>query len=404
VTAPDRGARAPSDIAATSPHGRLAVAGRIRREGLVLAVHDALASCPTDLALDALPEGHLAIVEGTWTGAALEGSAIAWSQQARPGPDVRRFADAGVAANLRHRASAERAVRAYFEREGFLEVATPAGVPCPGLDLHLDAFAIGGARAPRWLSTSPEFQMKRLLVGGIPRCFQLARCFRNGELGARHEPEFTMLEWYRAFATSDAILDDTEAIVEAVARAVTGSASLRIGGRDVSLTRPFERVTVADAFARAARIDEAECLRLANEDEDTFFRVLVEEVEPYLAQAPAPLVLHRYPARQASLARLCADDPRWADRFEVMAAGVELSNGFVELTDPDEQRARFERDRTDRSERGLPVYPLDERFLASLGEGMPPSAGNALGFDRLVAAALGTSRIADVNAFPDAEL
>lgn len=405
--------RSPSDLDTSNGADAgevIRVGGRARREGPSIALFDAMASCATDLPAasltegGALTEGDLAIVEGRWRRGVLGGSTVVWTQRGTYGADARRFADAGVGRNLHARASAERAVRSYFERDGFLEVATPSGVPCPGLDLHLDAFAVEGARAPRWLSTSPEFQMKRLLVGGIPRCFQLARCFRRGEIGARHEPEFTMLEWYRSFAGMDAILQDTEAIVEAVARAIVGSSSLRVNGREVAITRPFERVTVAEAFERAAHLGEAEVLRLANEDEDRFFRVLVEEVEPRLAEAPAPIVLHRYPAKQASLARLCPDDPRWADRFEVMAAGIELSNGFVELTDATEQRGRFERDRAERRERGLAVYPLDERFLAALEEGMPPAAGNALGLDRLVAIALGVPRIADVTAFPDAEL
>jgi len=403
---------APSDLKPHNGRARpepgaysIRLGGRIRREGRALVVFDAIASCPTDLiASEALSEGDLAIVDGVWNGEILEGARVTWSQRGAYGADVRRFADAGIGRHLHARAAAERAVRVYFEQEGFLEVATPSGVPCPGLDLHLDAFAVQGARAPRWLSTSPEFQMKRLLVGGIPRCFQLARCFRRGELGARHEPEFTMLELYRAFAGADAILGDTEAVIEAVARSITGTTTVLVNGRAIAVARPFERFTVAEAFERAAHVGEAEVLRLANEDEDRFFRILVEEVEPHLAQATAPIVLHRYPAKQASLARLCADDARWADRFEVMAGGLELSNGFVELTDPAEQRARFERDRGERKARGLPVYPLDERFLASLEEGMPPAAGNALGFDRLIAIAMGAARIADVTAFPDAEL
>lgn len=396
----------PSDLATRVDGGEsIRVGGRVRREGGRVALADAWVACATDLEPSSAPgDGHLAIAEGALRDGVLTGSTVVWSQRGATGRDALRFGEHGVGHRLRARADAEHAVRAHLAAQGFLEVATPSGVPCPGLDLHLDAFPVGGTRAPRWLSTSPEFQMKRLLVGGVPRCFQLARCFRRGELGHRHEPEFTMLEWYRAFADAQAILDDTEAIVEVVARAAGGAAALSIGGRAIAITRPFERITVAEAFARAVRIDDAEVLRLANEDEPRFFRVLVEEVEPLLAEAGAPIVLHRYPARQASLARLCPDDPRWADRFEVIAGGLELANGFVELTDAAEQRARFVRDQREREAAGLPVYPLDERFLAALEEGMPPSAGNALGFDRLVAAAVGAPRIADVTAFPDAEL
>jgi lysyl-tRNA synthetase class 2 len=214
-----------------------------------------------------------------------------------------------------------------------------------------------------------------------------------------------MLEWYRSFATMDDVIDDTEAICKVVAGAAGEAAcELRIAGRTIALERPFPRISVAEAFHRFARVDEERVLDLAARDEATFFRVLVEEVEPGLAELPQAVVLCRYPAPFASLARTCPDDPRWAERFEVLAGGLELCNGFGELTDAGEQRARFERDQRARASEEREVFPIDERFLGALEAGMPPAAGNALGFDRLLAAAMGRDRIADVLAFPEAEL
>ena len=240
--------------------------------------------------------------------------------------------------------------------------------------------------------------MKRALVGGLPRTFQLARAFRAGEIGDRHNPEFTMLEWYRAFAGKDEILSDTEAIIVGV------FAELSAKTRNLDLTRPFRRFTVASAFAEFAKTSESEMLRLAHLDEERFFRLLVDEIEPRFEELRAPVVLERYPAKMASLARRCPDDPRYADRFEVYAAGIELSNGFDELTDPVEQRERFDRDRAERGASGKQTHRIDERFIASLAEGMPPSSGNALGFDRLVMLALGKASIRDVIAWPEGVL
>ena len=325
------------------------------------------------------------------------------------GGEHARLGARGRGANLRDRARALAAVRAFFAERGYLEVETPAAVPSPGLDLHLDAYALSPlGPAPRFLITSPEYQMKRLLVAGVPRCFQIARCFRPGELGARHNPEFTMLEWYRASSGIDAMIAETEALLVAVATAVRGKpevVSVREGrARTVALTTPFERLPLADAFARHAGISSAEALSLGLSgsvaDEERFFRLLVERVEPALADGP-PVVLVDYPIRQASLARPRPDDGRLAERFELFVDGVELCNGFGELVDADVQRARLLADQAARAAVGKPVYPIDERFLAALEEGMPPSAGNALGLDRLVALCVGASTIGDVQAFPE---
>jgi lysyl-tRNA synthetase class 2 len=301
---------------------------------------------------------------------------------------------------LRERARVLADVRRFFEARGYLEVQTPIAVPSPGLDLHLDAFEVtGGERgSPRWLITSPEYQMKRLLGDGWERIYQIVACFRRGEVGARHNPEFTMLEWYRANAGVDAVVEDTEQLVAAV----TGG-TVRLGARAIDVRPPLERLTVCGAFARFAGWTEDATLEAAAHDEDRYFRALVDVVEPALAAVDHGVFLVDYPATQASLARKKPGDPRVAERFELYVAGVELCNGFGELVDPVEQRARLEHDQAARRAHGLPVYPIDERFLEALGR-VPPSAGNALGLDRLVALACGTTDIAEVLAFTADEL
>ena len=313
------------------------------------------------------------------------------------------------AKRLAERARIVRDVRAFFESRGYLEVETPVAIPCPGLDLHLDAFeavptglspaSAASPRAPRFLSTSPEHQMKRLLADGYSRIFQITRAFRAGELGDRHNPEFTILELYRAHAGIDAIMRDTEQLVARV----TGG-TVHVDGRTIDVRPPFARLTVCEAYGRHAGLSADETLRIAEHDEDRFFRLLVEVVEPALSKLDHALFLTEYPASQASLARKKPSDPRVAERFELYVAGVEVCNGFGELTDPVEQRERLERDRAGRARRGKPVYPLDERFLEALTRGMPDSGGNAIGLDRLIALATGSTAIRDVLAFSDDEL
>lgn len=296
---------------------------------------------------------------------------------------------------LRERARVCAAVRGFFDARGFLEVQTPIMVPSPGLDVHLDAFEVaGGDRgSPRWLSTSPEYQMKRLLALGLTRIYQLAPCFRRGEAGARHNPEFTMVEWYRSGAGMPEVMSDTEQLVAAV----TGG-SVRLGDRLVDAEPPFDRIGVCEAFARFAGWSPEETLAAASSDEERYFRALVDQVEPALAAAPRATFLVDYPASQASLARRKPGDPHLAERFELYVAGLEVCNGFGELVDPLEQRARLEGDQNTRRARGLPVYPIDERFLADLAR-VPPSGGNALGLDWLVALTCGTTEIGDALAF-----
>ena len=299
---------------------------------------------------------------------------------------------------LRQRANILALVRTFFGQRDFLEVETPLLVPSPGLDLHLEAFEVTTRSPARYLITSPEYQMKRLLGDGYPRIFQIAKCFRKGELGVHHNPEFTMLEWYRANAGVGDVMKDTEELV-----AMLSAGSVRLGTRAIDTRTPFERWTVCEAFERFAAVGEDETLDLAENDEERYFQLMVESVEPGLAALDHAVFLTDYPASQASLARRRPDDPRVAERFELYVGGIELCNGFGELTDPVEQRARLERDRAERTARKLPVYPIDEKFVSALRH-VPPSGGNALGVDRLVALVCGGTEIRRAMAFTVEEL
>jgi lysyl-tRNA synthetase class 2 len=233
----------------------------------------------------------------------------------------------------------------------------------------------------------------------VPRLFQLSSVFRAEELGPWHEPEFTLLEWYRAFSGQEAIRADTEALVVRAAKTANRRAELRTpDGRRIDAKPPFPHVSVRDAFRKHAGVRDA--ADLAASDEARFFELLVGKVEPALAALDKPIFLIDYPLSQAALARPSPADPDLAERFELYVGGVERSNGYGELTDPDEQQRRFDAERARRRREGRRVYPLDRRFLASLREGMPPAGGNALGIDRLVMLCTGARSIADITAFP----
>ncbi len=300
---------------------------------------------------------------------------------------------------LQLRASALRAVREYFENRGYLEVQTPLMVPSPGTEVHLDAFEIQGHPEARWLITSPEYQMKRLLSAGFNRIFQICPCFRRDEKGSRHEPEFTMVEWYQVGSTYEELLQETENLVAFVSQQVLGRTRVQLGNDTYELAPPWQRLSVEEAFQRFAN---QSALELA-EDEERFFRVLVDEVEHHLGRNQ-PCFLFDYPAPMASLARLKAANPALAERTEAYIAGMELCNGYVELTDAHEQRSRHEHDLERRRVLAKPNYPLDERFLSALIQGLPPCVGMALGFDRLMMLLAGTQDIQDVIAFANARL
>lgn len=290
-----------------------------------------------------------------------------------------------------------RAVRSYFEARDYLEVQTPIAVPSPGTEVHLDAFEIGEGSSARYLITSPEYHMKRLLSGGFERVFQITKCFRRHERGSLHEPEFTMLEWYQAHGTYTDLIQETENLVEFVCRHVLGRPWIDVNGMRIDLSAPWQRMSVCEAFQAYANAD---ALQMA-ETEEPFFRTLVDQVEPHLGR-DKPCFLYDYPACMAALARLKPSDTALAERFEAYLAGIELCNGYVELTDAPEQRQRCHNDQLRRRAMGKLEYPLDERFLAALEHGIPPCVGNALGLDRLVMLLAGADKIQDVMAFSDA--
>lgn len=311
-------------------------------------------------------------------------------------------------------------LRAYFATRDFVEVETAALQVSPGNETHLSAFSTqishpDGGGAPLHLHTSPEFACKKLLAAGETRLVTFARVFRNGERSSLHHPEFTMLEWYRARADYTELMDDCAALV-ACAAEHAGTRRLDHRGRQADPFATFERLTLAQAFSEHAGIDllatmtpdgatdraaladatAGAGLRVAHDDtwSDLFSRVLVARIEPHLGIG-RPTILYEYPACEAALARRSARDPRVAERFELYACGVELANAFGELTDPVEQRRRFEAEMTEKTRIYGEAYPIDEEFLAALVH-MPEASGIALGLDRLIMLLGGAPRIEDV--------
>lgn len=327
-------------------------------------------------------------------------------------------------ARARARARLAREIRAHLTGRGYEEVETPCLVPAPGMEPHIQAFEApfvpegGGAATPLFLHTSPEYAMKRLLAEGFPAIFQLARVFRNGEVSATHNPEFTLLELYRAGTDYRGIMADLEVLLEAAARALSpaGAPEVRRRGRTLSFAAPFETLTVDEAFRRHAGVDLGACegdaarlaaaARAAGHDpgpggesfDDVFFRVMLDAVEPRLG-VDRPTWLVDWPASMAALARVKPRDPRWAERFELYAGGLELANGFSELTDAAEQRARLVEEQALRARLGRRVYPLDEPFLAAVGR-MPAAGGVAVGLDRVLMLLVEAETIEEVLLFP----
>lgn len=319
------------------------------------------------------------------------------------------------------------ALTAHFMLHDFIEVETAALQISPGNEAHLHAFAtsaIGndGVGHPFYLHTSPEFALKKLLAAGEKRIFAFAHVFRNRERGPLHHPEFTMLEWYRVGETYEQLMQDCQNLVQLAAQTCkTQQFAFRGGLCDPFL--PAERLSVAEAFLRYGQIDlmasidnngetqretlaaslKAQNMRVADDDTwaDLFSRVIVEKVEPHLGFGRMT-ILDQYPVAEAALARKCDHDPRVAERFELYACGVELANGFGELTDAAEQRRRFEMEMAEKQRIYGETYPLDEDFLDALNF-MPDASGIALGFDRLAMLATGAPRIDHVLWTPVAE-
>jgi elongation factor P--(R)-beta-lysine ligase len=314
------------------------------------------------------------------------------------------------------------AVRSFFAARGYVEVDTPALQLSPGLEPHLRAFRTElhdprDGRAPeRYLHTSPEFAMKKLLVSGMPRIWQLAHVFRDGERSATHHPEFSLLEWYRVGASYRDMMAECTALVGACQEAA-GAEALTWRGRSADARQPWQRISVASAFREICGLDilatapdpsapdverlAAEARRIGmaahpgDDWEALYFRIFLERIEPSLGIG-APAILYDYPLSMAALSRRSAEDPRVAERFEVYACGLELANAFGELTDAREQRQRFLADQARKQALYGETYPIDEDFLSALEHGLPDCAGIALGFDRLVMLATGAEDIEEV--------
>lgn len=299
--------------------------------------------------------------------------------------------------NLRHnlllRAQIMQAIRRFFIDSDYLEVDTPIRIPAPAPEAHIDAMVTDD----QFLQTSPELCMKQLLAAGFPRIFQICKCFRHHERGRKHLPELTMLEWYHAGGNYLDMMKECEELVCFVARQLGERGRLIYRNRPIELARPWLRTSVTEAFDRYGSVSMEQAL-----EADSFDEVMALEIEPNLG-APHPVFLYDYPARHGALARLNPGNPLLAERFELYIAGIELCNGFSELTDPAEQRGRFEKEQHLRRSLNKSVYPMPEKFLAALAD-MPDAAGNALGIDRLVMLLADTDKVDDVVAFTPEEL
>jgi elongation factor P--(R)-beta-lysine ligase len=291
------------------------------------------------------------------------------------------------------RAKILQAVRLFFIQNDYLEVETPVRIPAPAPETHIDAQEAGG-----WfLHTSPELCMKRLLSAGYPRIFQICRCFRKQERGLLHLPEFTILEWYTTGHTYLEMMDQCEKLIQFVAEVAGQPDSIDYRNRRILLSSPWDRLTVSDAFDRHSRISMKAALA-----QNRFDEIMAIEIEPCLGN-DHPVFLYDYPASCSALARLKPDNPLVAERFELYIAGLELCNAFTELTDPVEQRKRFEAEGWFRQHSGKIEYPMPESFLCALDD-MPEASGNALGMDRLILLLTDANSIDDVVAFIPEEL
>lgn len=304
---------------------------------------------------------------------------------------------------LRQRAAMLSRARAHFAASGALEVETPLLSCAAVTDVHIESVpaAVAGL-GPMYLHTSPEYPMKRLLAAGIGDCYQVCHVFRDGERGRQHNPEFTLIEWYRVGRNAAALMDDVESLVGA----------MLAGLRPLSRAR---RVTYRDAVREATGIDPMTATageignalagagvalpRALGADRDALLDLLVSTVVGPGLGRDAPVFVHDYPASQAALARIRPGEHPVAERFELYLDGIELANGFHELADAGEQRARLDTDLATRMAQGRPAVPVDQRFLAALAHGLPDCSGVALGFDRLVMAALGLASIDESMSF-----
>ncbi len=288
---------------------------------------------------------------------------------------------------LKSRDALMQSIRAFFRAEGFAEVETPLILKTPCMELHIDAIASGDG----FLRTSPELSHKKLLAQGAEKIFEIGKCFRQGEKGRLHNPEYTLLEWYRVRSDYMTALTDTKRLLETVLEHLKLDPLVE---RDapVEFSKPWKTYDVADVFEEFAGWNPVDDF-----DADRFDLDLIEKIEPLLPKE-CPVVLKDYPAELCALARLKPDNPKVAERWELYLGGIEIANAYSELTDPVEQRARFESWGEQRRALGKEVYPIDEEFIQAL-ETMPPASGVALGVDRLLMILMGATTLDAVLPF-----
>jgi lysyl-tRNA synthetase class 2 len=304
-----------------------------------------------------------------------------------------RFILAGRKKALQQRARVLQEIRRFFTENGYLEIETPHRIPAPAPEAHIDAVPSG-----TWfLHTSPELCMKRMLAAGYEKVFQICRCWREKERGSLHLPEFTLLEWYNAGSDYRSLMEACEELVGFITRAIATGRTIQFRKCEIDLLSPWERISVKEAFQRYSRTTVTEAL-----EKDLFDEIMVQDIEPKLGLRK-PTFIYDYPAERGALARLKQGDPTVAERFELYMGGLELANGFSELVNSEEQRKRFVKESENRQARGKPIYSMPDRFLSELDD-MPPSAGIALGVDRLVMVFLDAKTIDEVVAFTPEEL
>ena len=338
---------------------------------------------------------------------------------------VRLKKDAVLKNNLILKSKILSGIRSFFEDAGFIEIDPPSLVHLPGMEPHLEPLAVrvtGQMEDKKrfFLHTSPEYALKKLLTGGLTRIYAMGHVFRNGEISATHNPEFMMIEWYRAGADYRDLMDDCEALVLHLAEKLGLKSELTYLGLPIRLERPWPRIEIPIAFREYAGVDldgiatyEAlvESARKKGYDEidsswpweDVFYKIYFHEVEPHLPK-DRPYFLTDYPVEMGALARKKPSNPRYAERFELYAGGLELANAFSELTDPEEQGERLSDEQRQRADQGCEAFPVDVTFLEALRTGMPSSAGIALGVDRLVMLLLDAPTLRDVLPFPMEDL
>jgi lysyl-tRNA synthetase class 2 len=294
---------------------------------------------------------------------------------------------------LQKRASILQGIRHFFVEEGYLEVETPHRIPTPAPESHIDPIPSG-----LWfLHTSPELCMKRMMAAGYEKIFQICRCWRDRERGSQHLPEFTLLEWYRAGADYHSLMEDCEGLIRFVATTIGLGQKIFFRDREINLSKPWEKISVQEAFRDYSQISMAEAL-----ERNLFDEIMVRDIEPRLG-VKKPTFIYDYPTERGALARLKPGDPSVAERFELYIGGLELANGFSELVNSEEQRRRFHLENENRQSNGKSVYPMPDKFLNEL-DNMPPSAGIALGVDRLVMVFLDAETIDEVVTFTPEEL